>query len=203
MKSKLYDTLVLAAGMSTRMGRWKLILPLEGKTVIERSVSNALRASKRVILVGGYRIEELEKLFKAYTGVEIVFNEKYQRGMFSSIKCGVRYVKTSRFFITLGDMPLISPDTFVKVAGYDFADYIDVIRPQYMGKKGHPVLLSQRVSDKILEMDDGSTMGDVLMNYLNLYVPVNDPFVVADIDSKEDYNSLVERIENISDRIDV
>ncbi len=203
MSKGIYDTLVLAAGTSTRMGEWKLILPLRGKTIIERSVFNALRVSKRVILVGGYRVKELEKLFRDCDRVKVVFNRGYKRGMFSSIRCGVQYVETERFFITLGDMPLISSSTFIKIARYDFADYIDVIRPQYMGRKGHPVLLSHKLCDRILAMDDNSTMSDILKDYLNLYVPVNDPFVVRDIDSREDYRSLVEELENFSDRVDV
>ncbi len=203
MKNRLYDTLVLAAGVSSRMGEWKLALPLKGKTVIEWSVSNALRSSRRVILVSGYRAGELKELFKDYSRVEVVFNEDYRKGMFSSIKCGVQYVRTDRFFIALGDMPLISPSIFNTIANYGFADYIDVIRPQYMGKKGHPVLLSRKLCARILAMDDTSTMGDILKDYLNLYVPVDDPSVIRDIDSKEDYESFVEKLENISDGVDI
>ncbi len=198
-----YDTIVLGAGMSTRMGEWKLLLPLRKKTVIEWSVSNALEVSRRVILVGGYRIEELKRVFENYERVDIVFNSNYTHGMFSSIKCGVKYVETSRFFITLGDMPLISPDTYRKIAGYDFADFIDVVRPQYLGRKGHPVFLSNKVCSSILDKEDSADMALVLRDFLNLYVPVDDPFTVKDMDFREDYESFVEKMENMSDREDV
>jgi len=181
-----YDGIILAAGMSTRMGKWKLTMPFLDSTIIEVSVTNALKVCRRVILVGGYKILELEELFLKKNRLIIVENKKYQRGMFSSIKTAVPLVETDRFFISLGDMPMINPDIYSYIQ--QFSD-TDVVIPQYRGKKGHPVFLSSKVGERILQFDDSSTMRDVMSEFLNLLVPVNDEYILHDIDTETDYET--------------
>ena len=56
------DCIVPAAGRAQRMGRWKPVVPFDGRTIIETVVSTALRACSRVVLVTGYRGAELAAL---------------------------------------------------------------------------------------------------------------------------------------------
>ena len=53
------DCVIPAAGRSERMGTWKPVLPFGGSTIIQTVVTAALRARARVILVTGYRAEDL------------------------------------------------------------------------------------------------------------------------------------------------
>ena len=57
------DCVILAAGLSTRMKRWKMVLPYGDSTVIETAVSRALSVVQRIILVTGFRADEMEELF--------------------------------------------------------------------------------------------------------------------------------------------
>jgi len=102
------DCLIPAAGLSSRMGRWKLLLPYRGTTILEQTLNNALSLCSRVVLVTGYRGNELEEIYAGRSGVVTVRNADFKRGMFSSIQTGVPLVSTEWFFITMGDMPGIT-----------------------------------------------------------------------------------------------
>jgi len=107
--------------------------------------------------------------------------------MFSSIKIGVRHVASDRFFISLGDMPAISPSIYARIASITGCD---AVRPTFQGNKGHPVLLSRRLVDKILELDDSRSMSEVLRGSKLVELPVDDPLVAADVDTQADYERL-------------
>ncbi len=180
---------MLAAGESSRMKDWKMMLPFMGTTIIEKSVKNALECSSRVILVTGYRSSELKKCFSFEKRVEIVENIRYETGMFSSIKIGAAKVASKRFFIALGDMPLV--DAAVYRTLYEFT-CAPVIIPKYEGKKGHPVLLSREVAESIIKTAETKTLRDVLAQFPTLAVPVQTGCVLRDIDNAEDYEGLTD-----------
>jgi len=189
---KRFDSIILAAGMSTRMGKWKLVMPFHDSTIIETAVSNTLKVCRRVILVGGYKFIELKNLFDANNNVRIVENKEYRKGMFSSIKTAVPLVETDRFFISLGDMPMINPEVYNYLQQFSEPD---VVIPQYRGKKGHPVFLSSMVGKRILQFGDNSTMREVLCEFLNLLVPVDDENILHDIDTEADYKTFLKKLE--------
>ena len=187
---RITDCIMLAAGESSRMGGWKLSLPLDGKTLIERSVEGALHACGRVILVTGFRAEDLERLFSGHKNVKLVRNPLYKRGMFSSIRRGAEEVRTERFFIALGDMPLVEKEVYTELLLYKD---IPAVIPKHRGKKGHPLLLKREVRDIILRLGPEDTMRDALAVVATLAVPVESRNVLLDIDEQEDYEKLVDR----------
>jgi molybdenum cofactor cytidylyltransferase len=181
---------MLAAGESQRMGKRKLLLPLGGKTIIECSVEGALGACSRVILVTGHDAKELEKLFSGRASVELVFNPGYEKGMFTSIKAGVAHVRTERFFVALGDMPLVGKDVYEKLLSYRD---VPAVIPKYRGKKGHPVLLTREVGEIISALGPDSTLRDALARVPTLAVPVEDRYILLDVDERGDYEKLTGR----------
>ncbi len=182
------EAVILAAGASRRMGEWKMTLPFAGRTIIENSVYQALAVCSRVILVAGYRCQELRKLFAADKRIDLVINSDYERGMFSSVKLGTGAVGSDWFFLGLGDMPLVKPETYRLLIKYKGTD---AVIPKYCGKKGHPLLLSPRVKEAILNYEKVNTLRDVLADFPNLLIPVAAENIVIDIDSPEDYKTLL------------
>jgi molybdenum cofactor cytidylyltransferase len=188
------DCVMLAAGTSSRMDRWKMTLPFGEGTVIEASVQAALEVCSRVILVVGFRAEELFELFHGRERVLQVTNERYAEGMFSSIRCGVAQVRSERFYLSLGDMPRVGAEVYRALAGQPA---VDAVIPMYRGKKGHPLLLSAAAARAVLSQKAGGgvsepTLRDVLAELPTLTVPVNDPYILHDIDTEEDYRALVD-----------
>jgi len=182
-----FDCVIPAAGESKRMGSWKLLLPFRGRTVVEWSVRHALDACARVIVVTGFRGAELEALFHSWENVELVENPVWERGMFSSIKAGVSRVASERFFVALADMPLIRSELYRELSEHKGCD---AVRPTYEGQKGHPVLLARSLVQKILSLDDSRSMADVLRGAQLIELPVDDRFVVCDLDTPSDYETL-------------
>jgi molybdenum cofactor cytidylyltransferase len=183
------DCLMLAAGESRRMGKWKLTLPFKGSTVIQCSVKNALSVCRRVILVIGHRAEELESLFGKRKDIKLINNPEYRKPMFSSIKIGAPHVKTNRFFVALGDMPLVDSAVYEALLSYSQSP---VVIPKYMGKKGHPLLLSNKLIKTIIQFDEKKTLRDVLADYPTLAVPVENRHILIDLDNPEDYKNFAD-----------
>lgn len=186
-----YDCVMPAAGESKRMEQWKLMLPFEQETIVERSVRNALGFCSRLILVAGHRSEELSRLFEQTSSVTVIVNPEYSFGMFSSIQAGVAHVETPRFFIALADMPLIPASVFRRLAALEEPRHTGgAARPYFQGVKGHPVLLPGSVIDKILQFDKSHTMQEAMRNLPLTRMVTEQEGVVRDIDSPSDYRGL-------------
>jgi molybdenum cofactor cytidylyltransferase len=185
------DCIMLAAGRSRRMDHWKMTLPLGKASLIEASVGAALEVCSRVVLVAGYRSGELLGLFRGQGRVEVVVNPQYEQGMFSSVRCGCREVRSRLFFLALGDMPLVQSETYRLLAAQaESVGSVPVLIPRYRGKKGHPLLLSREVGRRILAAPPEWSLREVLAEVPNLLVPVEDPHVLQDVDTPEDYRGL-------------
>jgi len=192
MTPTAFDCVLLAAGKSTRTNRWKMLLPCGDATVIESSARAALAACGRLIVVAGHRAAELAALFRGRERVEVAVNSRYEEGMLSSIRCGCERVRTPRFYLALGDMPLVDPATYLRLAA---APVVDAVIPKYRGKKGHPLLLSSEVARAVVDGSlpaglIGVTLRTILAGFSTLLVPVEDPHILQDIDTDDDYHRL-------------
>jgi molybdenum cofactor cytidylyltransferase len=183
-----YDCIVLAAGESNRMAGWKMLLPWGESTILEASLNHALQACGQIILVTGFKADEIVSRFQGRSKIRLVHNHEYSRGMFSSIQRGVAAVSTERFFVTHGDMPLILPEVFFRLAE---AGSADVCRPVFKGKPGHPVLIHKKVIPAILNAPSSFTMAEVFSEFSMKKIETPFPGVVIDIDTPTDYRRAV------------
>ncbi len=188
------DCVLLAAGESIRMGSWKMLLPFGGTTIIGTCLSAALEVCRRVIVVTGFRGEELEeRVLGTDPRVLAVRNDRWRDGMFASIRRGVREVGTADYFIALGDMPRVDAALYrdlLVCRRLIEADDIDAAVPTYRGKKGHPVLLGSRARELILAADEAVTLRDVMARLRTLLLPVDRAAVLQDIDLPQEYEML-------------
>jgi molybdenum cofactor cytidylyltransferase len=187
MADKKCDCIVLAAGKSDRMGRWKMGLPFGGSTVVETAVGNALKVCGRVILVSGHLADKMNGLFSGENRVVIAENTDFENGMFSSVQAGCRLAKAERVFLTLGDMPLVAEETYRALLK---APETEAVIPKYNDKKGHPLLMTAEVVRLIVNFDPSKTMRDVLALVPTLLLPVADRHIISDIDTEKDYQTL-------------
>ncbi len=189
------DCILCAAGESSRMGLWKPLLPWKNGAVIDAAVSAALKAACRVILVTGYRGEELEDRFRGRPGVVTVRNPHWQRGMVSSILTGARYSQGELFFVSHADMPLIPPEVYQTLR--DWADqdrhraepsgYPRAWRCTFQGKPGHPVLFERSIFPLIEQIGQGESL-KALFDLCELRSrETEEPGVLMDLDDTPDY----------------
>ena len=84
------DCIITAAGLSTRMGQWKMMLPCQDGTILDASIKNAQSFCSHIILVIGFRHQELAERYSSHQGITIVYNPDYQHGLFSSVQAGAQ-----------------------------------------------------------------------------------------------------------------
>ena len=164
-----------------------MALPLGDRTVIQRAVEGMYDAVGRICVVVGYRAGRVEQLLLGYPKVEIVQNPEYNEGMFSSVKAGIANVRAPRFFLLPGDMALVSPEVYCILSRSDG----EIVIPAHQGKRGHPVLFDSRLVPEILNQPEGSTLRDVVQQHRPVVVDVDDEGVTMDIDTLDDYDSIV------------
>lgn len=107
--------IILAAGMSMRMGRPKLLLPLNGKPLFRYSLETAHRQQLHPILfLGGEHIEVFQTGAVDLQDIEFIRNPNYKSGMSSSLKLGIERIKNraEAALIFLADQPFV-PDLVV------------------------------------------------------------------------------------------
>ena len=186
------DCLILAAGGSTRMGRWKMMLPFGTSTVVETVVAAALGVCSRVVLVIGHESDRLRELFAHDRRVVPVENRDWRSGMFSSVKRGVSEIRSRRFFLGLADMPLVDSAVYEALLAWD-GDSIDnrICIPVFSGKRGHPLLLHRDVIEEIRHAsDETTTMKDVVGRFPVHEMPWHDAGILHDLDTPDDYRRL-------------
>ncbi len=110
----MIGAIILAAGLSHRMGRNKMLLPFGATTVIETVVGEvaACDGVQDLVVVTGHERERLEAQL-AHSPMRCVFNSAYaQAGMLASIQMGLRALssETHAALLVLGDQPSIQRD---------------------------------------------------------------------------------------------
>lgn len=184
------DGVVLAAGYSSRTGLHKMLLKFGKSTIIEKCIEGMYDVCSQIIVVGGYRIEEISCVLSQYPRVKIVFNPDFKEGMFSSVKAGLRYVNEQRFFLTPGDYPLIGSSVYSDMLLIDD----DIVVPVYKGFKGHPVLIKSCLIKEILNENGHSNLKEFINNMGYSTIGVDDPGILTDVDTMEDYYKVVKTI---------
>ncbi|MFP7296766.1 NTP transferase domain-containing protein [Neobacillus niacini] len=186
----IMEAIVLAAGYSSRANAFKMTLPLGQMSVLEHTISKFEEICSKIIVVAGYQAETIQEEInkindkKAYTfQIKLVYNEDFNLGMFSSIQKGCTELEAPAFFITPGDCPLVNKKTLQLLADQDG----NVVIPSFKFKGGHPIKLSKQVSHKILATNHESNLRDVLNGYDKSYFTVDDPGILMDVDTPEDY----------------
>jgi molybdenum cofactor cytidylyltransferase len=177
------EAVILAGGYSSRARAFKMELLLNGKAILQHVIEVFLPICKRIIVVCGYQQERVVALTEKYgEQVEVVYNEDYPKGMFSSVKKGIKQVNSPRFFLTPGDYPLIS----LQICKSLLEHRGDFVKPSYQHKGGHPILLPYSCIDEILGESDNSNLKDYLQRQIIHYVEVEEEGVLIDVDTRED-----------------
>ncbi|HKV42599.1 MAG TPA: nucleotidyltransferase family protein [Blastocatellia bacterium] len=185
------SAILLAAGKSERMRRFKQLLPLDGKTFVECCVDNLLasRASE-VIVVTGFKEAQVRHAI-GDRSVRLVYNPDYEQGMATSIKRGFAELsrESDAALIALTDQPEIGTCVIDQIIdGYGETRSL-ITLPVHRGRTGHPILIDVQLAPEIQGMDPGLGLRQVVRAHPNsiTYVPVQAESILLDFDYPEDY----------------
>jgi molybdenum cofactor cytidylyltransferase len=183
------EGVVLAAGLSSRSGRYKMTLPLGDRTVIEHCIAGMRGVVSRIVVVVGWQAARLQELLAGDEEVTCVLNERFREGMFSSVRSGIAQVQAPRFFLTPGDYPLVGPVVYERMLGVRG----DIVIPTFDGERGHPVLIRSQLVPEILARPADSSLRDYIEARGYTIVEVEDEAILWDLDTPEDYKRLLAR----------
>ncbi len=146
------SAIILAAGLSSRMGEMKALLPLGGRTVLAHCVSLFRNCDiEDVVVVTGHRADEVGAATEA-AGARVAFNPEYADGMFGSIRTGVGQLTPNcpGFMLLPVDIPLLRSGTVLLLAR-SFAETQTLLSyPVFADRRGHPPLIHGACIPEIL-----------------------------------------------------
>jgi len=180
---------VLAAGLSSRMGSNKLLAEWRGKPLVRWTVESALASeAKPVIVVTGHESAKIEAALKGLD-VRVVHNLHYAAGLSASLKTGIRAAPAGidGAIVLLGDMPEISASLINRmIAAFSPADGRSICVAVHEHKRGNPVLWAQRFFPEIESLDGDLGARELIAAHEELVCDVEaDGTVLRDIDTPD------------------
>ena len=183
--------LVLAAGLSSRCGTNKLLVKVNGTTIIEKTIAILMSAPVAGIsVVLGSSGDEIRKVLAGYP-IDFIWNPDYESGMSSSLKTGISEImqdhEAEAVLLMLGDMPLIKSTTVACLIDEYEKNSSLIIVPCYKGRRGHPVIFDRKMFKAISKITGDHGAREVITSHLDqvLFVDIDDPGIILDLDTKE------------------
>lgn len=187
---------ILAAGVSSRMGRDKALLPWLDGTFLSTAIRALQSVTDLVIVVAGANAPELAPVVNANAAFMVV-NPNPERGQLSSLQTGLQDVLNrgrDAAIVTLVDRPAPGAETIEQVKDAFLAanDQIWAAIPEYAGKHGHPIVIGREMIGAFLSAPVTASAREVEHAHQKniLYVPVTDSLVAVNVNTPDDLKKL-------------
>ncbi len=195
----MIPAIVLAAGRSSRMGRPKATLPLDGGDTFLTRIVRTFRAAgvDDVIVVVGHDAEAIVASFaESDLRARFVMNAAYDRGQLTSLVTGINAVDrpgVAAVLVTLVDVPLVSAATVRAVLERYHAEKPVIVRPTSPPRHGHPLLIDRSLFDALRRADPADGAKSVVRAHASPDgdLPIADEGAFTDIDTAEEYDRWV------------
>jgi molybdenum cofactor cytidylyltransferase len=189
--------IILAAGGSSRFGKIKQLVHFRGKTLLQHAIEQATEAgAEPMVVVTGANADEILKQIKNEKA-EIVFNKDWEQGMASGIVTGLKRAitsnnKTEKAIIAVCDQPYISSSLFQQLYQKQNESAKHIVACAYADTIGTPALFTQKYFDVLMSLKGDEGAKKLLKRYTEDVATVDFPNGYIDIDTKEDYEKLLQ-----------
>jgi molybdenum cofactor cytidylyltransferase len=184
--------IVLAAGLSRRMGTPKMLLPWGTTTVIGQVVAvlEAVSIDEILVVTGGARLDVEQALLGSRA--RTVFNLHFAEGeMIESLQVGLAAAsdQADAVLVVLGDQPQIEACVVEAMLNVYHREHRDLVVPSYAMRRGHPWLVGKSLWSDLLEMQPDRSMRDFMKAHeaVITYLEVDRPSVLKDLDTPQDW----------------
>jgi molybdenum cofactor cytidylyltransferase len=188
-----HGAVVLAAGGSTRLGRPKQLLELDGEPLVRRAARRASEAGfdPVVVVVGAEGEAVARALGEAFVAVR---NPRWSTGAASSIRRGVEALCAARpdvdgALLVTCDQPLVEARHLVALRAALGPDQL-IAASRYAGTLGVPALFSRAVFGELFALTGESGAKRVVMRDLRRVAEVELPEAGRDVDTEADWRAL-------------
>lgn len=190
---KQTGAVIAAAGLSSRMGDFKPLLPFGGECIARHLTEMLKRIGvSPIVIVTGYRGKELQQQL---SGTDVLFVENTQYAsteMLDSLKLGFKALcgQCSEVLVMPVDVPAVTEDTVRKIINA----HSPIVRTSYSGRRGHPVKLSSDMMEAVLAYNGENGLKGFLKSCSEqiMDVEVADEGSFVDADTKEEYRRLLQ-----------
>jgi molybdenum cofactor cytidylyltransferase len=190
--------IVLAAGLSTRMKTSKPLLDFGGRPLLSRLLEECLHSGvDEILVVLGHEKAKIQEQVDL-SGVRVVVNDQYRKGQTSSFQCALRNLTpgTQAFLNLPVDHPLVTRREINAVveAYRSRKSQAKIFIPEFEGRPGRPVLFDSNLGTEILALDAEEPVNGIIKRYQKdvSRVPVENPYIMKDMDTPEDYQKYLE-----------
>ena len=189
----MITAIVLAAGTSSRLGRPKQLLELDGRPLLAHAVELAAKHFDEVVVILGHEADRIEAALRLPPTGRIVRNDLYSEGQRSSVRKGLAAASEgwNDAAVLLGDQPRV-PDELVERTVEAFRHgRANVVRPRHGDAPGHPVMVRSGLARRLGAGPDEALAGHLRGEEVEWVIA--DPEAPADVDTWETYESLLDR----------
>ena len=186
--------IILAAGGSTRFGQSKPLLAWHGKPFIRQVAETALQAGlDSLMVVIGFNGEQVEAALNGLP-VRIIHNTEWQSGQSTSVKAGIDALppRTGAAIFLLADQPQILPTIISALIEHHRQNLSPIVAPLVEGKRANPVLFDRAAFPALTAITGDSGGRQVFSKFHVSWLEWNDPNLLLDVDTPEDYQRLLE-----------
>lgn len=184
---------VLAAGLSSRMGVNKLLLPWGDVPVLGRTLANVTESAVTdMVVVVGHDRERTEPIAAHYG--RVVINESYAKGMLSSVQAAVGQLPANvdAALVVLGDQPMVGPAIIDELLAAYAGGPVGLVAPAHEGRRGNPVLIDRRYFAELMALPPDEAPRVLLRQHTDdlCLLDVATDAILHDLDRPEDYARL-------------
>ncbi len=185
--------IILAGGLSKRMGQSKVLLPWDGGRPIIQVIVDRLKRMRLddTIVVTGHMARQVREAL-THEPARIVYNPDYRSGeMLSSLQTGIRALgpEFSACLVVLGDQPQLDNRIITELLTAYAEGKGLIVAPSYRQRRGHPILIDRAFWPELLDLAPGGAPRDVINAHADAthYINVDTDSVLRDIDTPDDY----------------
>ena len=201
MQNKI-SSIILSAGLSSRMNMFKPLADYKGKTFIHNIITKLDKSCDKIIIVTGFNSDELktetikslkdENQFEAINKMNFAFNDSFQKRMFTSLQKGISEVEKCDWilyhFVDQPGLPSKFYLEFIKQIDFKY----NWIQPSYNNQNGHPILISKDLFELIVNSPSDTNLREISKNQIvkKKFWDCDYIEIFQDIDTEEDYSKL-------------
>ena len=188
--------IILAAGSSTRLGKPKQLLSYQNKSLIEHITGEAVKTNLYpIVIVTGANAEQLLIALNK-ENAEIVYNERWQEGMASSIVAGISKMllldnTVEAALIAVCDQPFVTAELLKELIKKKAETGKGIIACTYADTAGTPVLFDGNYFVHLQQLKGSEGAKKLLKLYEADVATISFPQGNIDIDTIEDYKNLL------------
>lgn len=189
--------LIMAAGQSSRMKGIKQLLPWNGTTLLQHTLNTILDIKKnKVFMVLGANSDLIEAELKLVKQpVALIKNEKWQKGLGSSIACGIDFILEQEhtidgILICLADQPLLTDVYYKKLLQIFRTNDVAIVATKYPNKSGVPAVFSTKIAQELIHLNEDYGARRIMSKYKDNMIVLDAGEQIMDIDTPETYEHL-------------